>query len=72
MLITTGGVLIRTKVNQVPLVGRTAKGVRLINLDEHETLIRAVKVAEPDEPELVDDLPVSHDTSDGVDSTEAI
>ncbi|MCL6262765.1 DNA gyrase subunit A [Craterilacuibacter sp. RT1T] len=46
MLITTGGVLIRTKVSQVRETGRAAQGVRLINLDEGEKLIGLEKVAE--------------------------
>ncbi|MEQ6292517.1 DNA gyrase subunit A [Vogesella sp. GCM10023246] len=49
MLITTGGVLIRTKVAEVRETGRSAQGVRLINLDEGEKLICLVKVAESEE-----------------------
>ena len=48
MLITTGGVLIRTKVAEVRETGRSAQGVRLINLDEGEQLIGLEKVAEGD------------------------
>jgi DNA gyrase subunit A len=51
MLITTGGVLIRTKVNQIRETGRSAQGVRLINLDDGEHLSGLQKVAEVDEPE---------------------
>ena len=36
MLITTGGVLIRTGVEEIRETGRAAQGVRLINLDEGE------------------------------------
>ncbi|QEL55264.1 DNA gyrase subunit A [Chromobacterium paludis] len=46
MLITTGGVLIRTKVAEVRETGRSAQGVRLINLDEGEKLIGLEIVAE--------------------------
>ena len=49
MLITTGGVLIRTKAAEVRETGRSAQGVRLINLDEGEKLICLVKVAESEE-----------------------
>lgn len=38
MLITGGGTLIRTSVDEIPIVGRTAKGVKLINLGEGERL----------------------------------
>ena len=54
MLITSGGVLIRTKVEQIRETGRAAAGVRLINLDEGEQLVSLERVAE--EPEdLADD-----------------
>ena len=46
MLITTGGVLIRTKVAEVRETGRSAQGVRLINLDDGEKLIGLEIVAE--------------------------
>ncbi|SCK23455.1 DNA gyrase subunit A [Vogesella sp. LIG4] len=49
MLITTGGVLIRTKVAEVRETGRSAQGVRLINLDDGEKLICLVKVAESED-----------------------
>ncbi len=51
MLITSGGVLIRTKVEQIRETGRAAAGVRLINLDEGETLVSLERVAEPEEEE---------------------
>ena len=51
MLITSGGVLIRTKVEQIRETGRAAQGVRLINLDEGETLVSLERIAEPEEDE---------------------
>ena len=49
MLITSGGVLIRTKVEQVRETGRAAAGVRLINLDEGTTLVSLERVAESED-----------------------
>ncbi|MDK4697164.1 DNA gyrase subunit A [Kingella negevensis] len=49
MLITSGGVLIRTKVEQIRETGRAAAGVRLINLDEGTTLVSIEPVAESDD-----------------------
>ena len=46
MLITTGGVLIRTGVEEIRETGRAAQGVRLINLDEGEKLAGLEKVVE--------------------------
>ena len=51
MLITTGGVLIRTRVNEIRAMNRATQGVTLINLDKGETLIGLEKVAETDNEE---------------------
>ncbi|WP_432720012.1 DNA gyrase subunit A [Jeongeupia wiesaeckerbachi] len=59
MLITTGGVLIRTKVDQIRETGRAAQGVRLINLDEGEMLSGLEKVCEPDSVDEDDVLEVA-------------
>ena len=49
MMITTGGVLIRTKVTQIREMGRSTQGVTLINLDEGQKLSGLQKVVESDE-----------------------
>ncbi len=46
MLITTGGVLIRTRVSEIRGMGRAAQGVTLISLDEGEKLAGLEKVQE--------------------------
>ncbi|MDP2107449.1 MAG: DNA gyrase C-terminal beta-propeller domain-containing protein, partial [Rhodocyclaceae bacterium] len=51
MLISTGGVLIRSKVEQVRETGRSAQGVRLINLDDGTKLAGIELVIETDEEE---------------------
>ena len=48
MLISTGGVLIRTPVKSIREMGRSTQGVRLINLGEGEKLAGLERVAEPD------------------------
>ena len=58
MLITSGGVLIRTKVEQVRETGRAAQGVKLINLDEGESLVSLERVAEREEDEDVTTVPL--------------
>jgi DNA gyrase subunit A len=52
MLITTGGVLIRTRVSEVREQGRSTQGVRLINLDEGEKLAGLERIVESDEDEV--------------------
>ena len=51
MLITTGGVLIRTRIAELRDMGRATQGVRLINLDEGEKLAGLEKIMEPDDEE---------------------
>ncbi|MFN7219253.1 MAG: DNA gyrase subunit A [Burkholderiales bacterium] len=49
MMITTAGVLIRTKVKQVREMGRSTQGVTLINLDEGSKLTGLQKIVESDD-----------------------
>jgi len=49
MLITTGGVLIRTRVKEIRELGRATQGVTLINLGEGEKLSGLEKVVETDD-----------------------
>jgi len=51
MLISTGGVLIRTKVKQIREQGRSTQGVRLIDLDAGTKLAGVERVAEKEEDE---------------------
>jgi DNA gyrase subunit A len=48
MLITTGGVLIRTRVNEIRSLGRSTQGVTLISLGEGEKLSGLQKIVEQD------------------------
>jgi len=51
MLITTGGVLIRTAVKSIRVMGRSTQGVTLINLGKGEALSGLERVVETDEEE---------------------
>jgi DNA gyrase subunit A len=64
MLITTGGVLVRTRVSEIREMGRATQGVTLMNVDEGTVLSGVQRVAEADEDiEAVDGV-------DAVDSVE--
>ncbi|MFZ4535790.1 DNA gyrase subunit A [Propionivibrio sp.] len=54
MLITTGGVLIRTRVSEIRELGRATQGVTLIALDAGEKLAGLEKVVETDDGQGVD------------------
>jgi DNA gyrase subunit A len=49
VLVSTGGVLIRTKVDQIREMGRSTQGVSLISLDEGTKLAGVEKIAEPED-----------------------
>jgi len=57
MLITTGGVLIRTRVSEIREMGRTTQGVTLINLDKGERLSGLQRVAESESVDEGEDVP---------------
>jgi len=44
MLITDGGVLVRTRVNEISVVGRNTQGVKVIRLDATEKLVGVDKI----------------------------
>jgi DNA gyrase subunit A len=48
MLITTGGVLIRTRVAEIRVMGRATQGVTLIALDEGTRLSGLQRIIESD------------------------
>ena len=64
MLITTGGVLIRTRVSEIRGMGRATQGVTLISLDDGEKLAGLEKVAES-VAEVVAEEDAAALTSDG-------
>jgi DNA gyrase subunit A len=60
MLITSGGILVRTRVNEVSILGRNTQGVRMIRLDKGEKLVGLDRIEtmddeEGDEPEAAPD-----------------
>ncbi|GMR07112.1 MAG: DNA gyrase subunit A [Gammaproteobacteria bacterium] len=46
MLITSGGTLVRTRVEEVSVMGRNTQGVRLIRLDEGESLVGMERIVD--------------------------
>ena len=54
MLITTGGVLVRTRVSEIREMGRATQGVTLISVDEGSTLSGVQKILEGDEEDHED------------------
>jgi DNA gyrase subunit A len=56
MLITTGGVLVRTRVSEIREMGRSTQGVTLINVDEGTHLSGLQRIAESDSDDDADVL----------------
>ena len=53
MLITTGGVLVRTRVDEIREMGRATQGVTLIGVEDDDTLSRVQRVVGSDSPEML-------------------
>ena len=74
MIITDGGTLVRTRVAEISVVGRSAQGVRVIRLDEGEKVVGVDRIAglPDDELNATDDFisdddsenPIIHDIND--------
>jgi DNA gyrase subunit A len=76
MLITSGGILIRTRVSEIREMGRATQGVTLISIDAGTRLVGLQRVLEADEAdELPGTVAVSAadpaDATDGTDVVEA-
>lgn len=74
MLITTGGVLVRTRVGEIREMGRATQGVTLISVDDGSRLsgVRRVAERDADEADEADDLPEdAPPSSDGTSDTGA-
>ena len=72
MLITTGGVLIRTRVSEIREMGRATQGVTLISVDEGTKLSGVQRVVESDTDSFADTLGQGEvEGEEGVDSGES-
>ncbi|RKT42861.1 DNA gyrase subunit A [Thiocapsa rosea] len=76
MLITEGGTLIRTPIDQIPVVGRSAQGVKLINLGEGERLVYLERIVALDgekegNGDLAEDRDPDEPTGDPIDDEQA-
>ena len=67
MLITTGGVLVRTRVSEIREMGRATQGVTLISVDDGSVLSGVRRVVESDAD---DDEGLDEDTEGGDDSAQ--
>jgi DNA gyrase subunit A len=68
MLITTGGVLVRTRVSEIREMGRATQGVTLISVDEGTRLSGLQRIAESDSDDDADESGDEVDTA-GSEST---
>lgn len=56
MMMTANGMIVRSPVDQIRVIGRNTQGVRLINLDEGDSLLEVIVVpAEPDDNSTADE-----------------
>ena len=71
MLITTGGILVRTRVSEIREMGRSTQGVTLISVDEGTRLSGLQRIAESDDEEDLDDQVEGAQSSDDSSASEA-
>jgi len=72
MLITNGGTLVRTRVDEVSVLGRNTQGVRLIKVGKGEQLIGLARVMETDdEDDFEGEIDGEAENSDATDAEEA-
>jgi DNA gyrase subunit A len=68
MLISDQGTMVRTRGDEVSVVGRNTQGVRIIRLKENESLVSLARIAEPEEDDFIeseaDDAEVENSTAD--------
>jgi len=64
LLITEQGMIIRTNVADIRSIGRSTQGVRVINIDENDLVVAAVKLVDKDDGE--EDVPT--DDAEAADS----
>ena len=65
MMITTGGVLIRTRVSEIREMGRATQGVTLIAVEDGTRLSGLQRIAESDAEDVVSDDSVSDEDNAG-------
>ena len=69
MLISDQGTMVRTRGDEVSVVGRNTQGVRIIRLKENENLVSLARIAEPEDDDFIDSEE-SEDSSDSNSSEE--
>lgn len=55
MLISDQGTMVRTRGDEVSIVGRNTQGVRIIRLKENENLVSLARIAEPEQDDQSDE-----------------
>ncbi|PWK50851.1 DNA gyrase subunit A [Pleionea mediterranea] len=65
MLITSNATLVRTRVDEMRVMGRNTQGVRLIRLDESDALVGLERIEELETDELDEDIETSENSAEG-------
>ncbi|GAK94276.1 DNA gyrase subunit A [Nonlabens ulvanivorans] len=65
MIINKSGVAIRIDVKNLRVMGRATQGVRLINLKGNDSIAAVAKVAQEENPEIIEDGAVIDENGDG-------
>jgi DNA gyrase subunit A len=66
MIITEGGIMIRTRVGEISTMGRNTQGVQVINLKEGDAIADVTRVADTEAAE--DDADGDDETAEGAEA----
>jgi DNA gyrase subunit A len=65
MVVTEGGMLIRTRVSELRRIGRATMGVRIIRLDEGDRVVAVARADTLEDDDAIDDDPAVEDAEGG-------
>ncbi|RTE65140.1 DNA gyrase subunit A [Amphritea opalescens] len=68
MLISDQGTLVRTRSEEISVLGRNTQGVRVIRVAKDENLVGVARIEEPEEPEETDDELIEGEVADAPDT----
>lgn len=71
MIITKNGITIRMNVADLRVMGRATQGVRLINIQENDSIAAVTKVDHEDDQEVAENNESNHNINDGTENNDS-
>ena len=68
MMISDQGIMVRTRTDEISVLGRNTQGVRVIRLKEGEHVVGVERIEEPEVPTFVEEAAIDTDTDTDTDT----